>query len=125
MTAARGSVEDIFYDPKRKDNILGRNKTRLELWEEHLRAPLLALDKALKWILIKADLWLEIFRGIGRHWSVAERAQAGGQRCGTNQCGKVFGFIWIRGTACVCAQSPRIGLSQRSMDRTVSSFVSC
>ena len=28
-----------FYDPARKDNILRRNKTRLELWEEHLKAP--------------------------------------------------------------------------------------
>ena len=30
MKAARDSGED-FYDPERKDNILGRNKTRLEL----------------------------------------------------------------------------------------------
>ena len=30
------------------DNILGRNKTRLELWEEHLKDPIVALDKALK-----------------------------------------------------------------------------
>ena len=27
-------------DPARKDNILGRNKTRLELWEEHLKDPI-------------------------------------------------------------------------------------
>ena len=26
-----------------------RSKTRLELWEEHLRDPIVALDKALKW----------------------------------------------------------------------------
>ena len=31
MKAAKDSGED-FYDPDRKDNILGRNKTRLELW---------------------------------------------------------------------------------------------
>ena len=37
-----------FYDPERKDNILGRNTTRLELWEEHLKDPILALDRALK-----------------------------------------------------------------------------
>ena len=29
-----------------KDNILGRNKTRLELWEEHLKDPVVALDKS-------------------------------------------------------------------------------
>ena len=42
MKAARDRRED------RKDNISGRNKTRLELWEEHLRDPIVALDKALK-----------------------------------------------------------------------------
>ena len=47
MKAARDSGED-FYDPERKDNILGRNKTRLELWEEHRKDPIVALDKALK-----------------------------------------------------------------------------
>ena len=26
-----------FYDPARKDNIVGRNETRLELREEHLK----------------------------------------------------------------------------------------
>ena len=47
MKAARDSGED-FYDPERKDKILGRNKTRLELWEEHLKDPVVALEKALK-----------------------------------------------------------------------------
>ena len=47
MKAARDTGE-AFYDPERKDNILGRNETRLELWEEHLKDPFVALDKALK-----------------------------------------------------------------------------
>ena len=47
MQAARDSG-DNFYDPERKDNILGINKTRLKLWEEHLKDPIVALDKALK-----------------------------------------------------------------------------
>ena len=34
--AAKDRRED-FYDPDRKDNILGRIKTRLELWEELLK----------------------------------------------------------------------------------------
>ena len=43
-----GGVEK-FCDPARKDdNILGRNQTRLELWEKHLKDPIIALDKALK-----------------------------------------------------------------------------
>ena len=36
------------YDPELKDNILGRNGTRLALWEEHLKDPVVALDKALQ-----------------------------------------------------------------------------
>ena len=47
LKAARDSGEN-FYDPERKDNILGRNKTRLELWEEHLKDPIVALDRASK-----------------------------------------------------------------------------
>ena len=31
-----------------KTNILVRNKTRLELWEEHFKDPIVALDKALR-----------------------------------------------------------------------------
>ena len=47
MTAAKDRREE-FYDPARKDNILGRSKTRLELWEEHLKDPIVALDEAQK-----------------------------------------------------------------------------
>ena len=47
MKAAKDR-KDAFYDRERKDNILGRNKTRLELWEEHLKDPIMALDKVLK-----------------------------------------------------------------------------
>ena len=47
MKAAKDMGED-FHDPERKDNMLGRSKTRLELWEKHLKDPIVALDKALK-----------------------------------------------------------------------------
>ena len=47
MKAAKDRREE-FYDPARKDNIWGRNTTGLELWEEHLKDPIVALDKALK-----------------------------------------------------------------------------
>ena len=43
---------------------------------------------------------------------VAERAQVWCQRCGSNQCGKVFGLISILGTVCVYAQHPHIGMSR-------------
>ena len=47
LKAAMDGREE-FHDPARKDNILGRNRTRLEVWEEHLKDSIVALDKALK-----------------------------------------------------------------------------
>ena len=47
MKAAKDAGEE-HYDPTREDNILGRNKTRLALREEHFKGPIFALDKALK-----------------------------------------------------------------------------
>ena len=47
MKAAKDRKEE-FYDPAREEDISKRNKTRLELWEEHLKDPKAALDKALK-----------------------------------------------------------------------------
>ena len=43
MIAAKDREED-FCDRDRKDNILERNKTRLEKWEEHLKDPIPALE---------------------------------------------------------------------------------
>ena len=42
VKTAKDRREDC-YDPE-----LGRSKTRLELWEEHLKDPIVALDRALK-----------------------------------------------------------------------------
>ena len=47
MKAAKEGGEE-YYDPKREDNIEGRNETRVALWEEHLKNPIGPLDKALK-----------------------------------------------------------------------------
>ena len=47
MKAARDRKEG-FYDPAREEDISRRIKTRLKLWEEHLKDPIAALDKALK-----------------------------------------------------------------------------
>ena len=47
MEAAEDAREE-YYDPDREDNILERDKTRLALWEEHLKDPIVALDKAAK-----------------------------------------------------------------------------
>ena len=45
MKAAK-DVGEEYCDPTREDNILGRSKTRLALWEEHLKHPVVALDKS-------------------------------------------------------------------------------
>ena len=47
MKAAKDAGEE-YCDPTREDNIQGRHETRLALWEEHLKDPIVALDKALK-----------------------------------------------------------------------------
>ena len=47
MKAAKEAGKE-YYDPKREDNIKGRNETILALWEEHLKDPIGALDKALQ-----------------------------------------------------------------------------
>ena len=45
MKAAKDRKEE-FYDRAREEDISTRNKTRLELWEGHLKDPIAALDKA-------------------------------------------------------------------------------
>ena len=47
MKAAKDRRED-FCDPARKDSILRRKKTRLELWEEHLKRPKCCAGQSLK-----------------------------------------------------------------------------
>ena len=47
VRAAKDRQEE-FYDPAREEDISRRSKTRLELWEEHLKDPIVALDEALK-----------------------------------------------------------------------------
>ena len=39
-----------FHDPERRDNTLDRKKRRLDFWKEHLKDPIVALDKASKWV---------------------------------------------------------------------------
>ena len=58
MKAAKDRKEE-FYDPAREEDISRRNKMRLELWEEHLKDPIAALDKALKCVESQYKSWLE------------------------------------------------------------------
>ena len=47
MKAAKDAGEE-YYDPMREEGTKGRNETRSALWEEHLKDPIVVLDKALK-----------------------------------------------------------------------------
>ena len=46
MKAAKDRRED-FYHPAGTNNILIRNRTRLELWEEHLKDPIFCAGQSL------------------------------------------------------------------------------
>ena len=63
-----------------KTNIKGRNETRLALWEERLKDPIVALDKALK------CEWKMCIRGLGpsarRKECVAMAGVASSKVCG-------------------------------------------
>ena len=60
MKAAKDAGEE-YNDPTREDNIKGRNETRLALWEEHLKDPIVAwtMPKSAWKFIIEAECWLE------------------------------------------------------------------
>ena len=62
MNAAWNRSEE-YYDPARKEHILGRTKTRVELWEEHIKDPIAALAKVLDFFLkfpFRAGFWFVV-----------------------------------------------------------------
>ena len=118
-------MERILYDPKRKDNILGRNKNATGTVGRAPQTPDRGLGRSfevrgefvLKLGYCPRDFLVEVvFNGL---WPRGLRH--GAKDVGTNFCGKMFGLTWILGTACVCAHLPRIGTFQESMGRMVSS----
>ena len=120
MKAAKDAGEE-YYDPTREDNIQGRSETRSALWEEHLKDPIVALDKALKCVEIFLDFSARVLGGRvsrnGGRWlppKFVGKADLGGRFCPT----------WIRWIVCVCAQSPRNGMQQGSVGRMASSLSS-
>ena len=98
MKAAK-DAGDEYYDPTGEDNILGKNKTRLALREEHLKDPIVALDKALK--CVENSYWRSrpkcMVEGVscnGWRWlppKFVRKADLGG-RCGP---------IWPRWKVCL------------------------
>ena len=115
-------MREKYYDPEREDNILVRNKTRLALWEEHLKDPIVALVKALKCgenscLKVLARVLCE---GSVLHWLLLASSKV----CGKSRSGRAFDPTWIQWIVCVYAQHPRSGLCQVSMGRLASSLSS-
>ena len=75
MMAAKDAGEEDC-DPERKDNILERNKKRLQLWEEHLKDPIASLEKSVE---VRGEVVLGLILGprpcggSGLQWLVLPR----------------------------------------------------
>ena len=91
MKAAKDREEE-FYDPARKDNILGRKQTKLELCKEHLEDPIMALDKALKCLENPCHgcplAQSSCVKSPELHWPAVGWSQAFCQRCGKKRSGR-------------------------------------
>ena len=74
-----------------------RNKTRLKLWEEHLKDPIVALDKALR--------CLQNSGGSDFRWPVLASFKV----CGRSRSGRAFGSTRIRWTVCLRTASMKYG----------------
>ena len=121
MKAAKDAGEE-YYDPDREGSILKRNKTISALWEDHLKDPIVALDKALKCVensCLKSgpESCVEVAFCNGWCWLPPKFV-------GKSLSGRAFGPACIRWIVCVCAQHPWSGMCQGSMGRMASSFSS-
>ena len=119
--AAKDAGEESC-DPAREDNILVRNKTRLALWEEHLKDPIVALDKALKSVENSCQKVLArvLCGGSVFHWPLLASSKVYGR----SRFGRAIGPTWIRWIVCAYAQHPWSGMCQGSTGRMASSFSS-
>ena len=124
MKAAKDRREE-FCDSPRKDNILRRKQTRLELWEgpnHSLGQSSEVLGESVSRLTFGSRHLMK--KSCQFQWPLAGKAQSLCQRCGKDLSGKAFGLIWTRGIARVCAQLPLIRTFRGSMGRTASSFSS-
>ena len=97
-----------FYDPARKDKHFGKTSDPARGVE---RAPIRpteeALEKALNYLDLNADCWLETLVKLAVYGLRPRGVRHGAKDAETNRCVKLFGPIGIRGTA--CALLPRTG----------------
>ena len=116
--------EKEFCDLALKDNILGRNRTRLKLWEEHLKRPNCSIGQSFEVLRESVSRLTSFSRHfvevVGFQWLAAERVPKMWVR---PQWEGVWPYL-TRGTVCVYAQPPRIGMFRGSMGRMASSSCS-
>ena len=125
MKAAKDRREE-YYDPAKIT--FWEGKRHDWSWEEHIKDPVIALDKALKCL---ENPYCGLTSGSKR--LVESRVNCHGlQLCGHQDVaqdvrkavlGKASGLAWTRGTVCACGQRP-VGTLQGSMGRMASSFSS-
>ena len=116
MKAVKDRREE-FHDPARKDNILGRNWTRLELWGRAPQRPNCGPGQSPK---VRGSAGLKLARGFveaRQQWHAIGWCRIWCYRCGKRSCG----LFWMLGIVCVYAQSPRNGMFQGDSGRTASS----
>ena len=107
MRAVKDAGEQ-HYDPTREHKFKERNETRLARWEEHLKDPIGALDKALKCVENQY------------YNSRAKILLASSEVSGKSRSGRAFAPTWIRWLRTALWN----GTCQGSTGRMASSFSS-
>ena len=73
-------TEEQYHDPDREEDIEGRNRTRLTLWEKYRKNPIVSLDETLKYVenphYWDCSLTRGLFDEFGFQWLVVERTRS-------------------------------------------------
>ena len=121
-------MRGFFYDPARKEENLGRTRTRLELREEHFKEPMGAVAKVMECLENPFQGWYLVHSLSLPSVVVAVACSIVGakilQRCGKGSTGKASGLTWTHGMLWRCAQYLAPGMYQGSTGRMASSFSS-
>ena len=123
MPAAWDRGEE-YCDPARKEDILGRTRTRLDFgknismsrlrpWQKRWNAWNISFSAGFGFVVCCCQsLWLQ--------WPAVLCVSRFCKRCGKDPTGKASGLAWIHGTWCACAHHPAVGMSWGSMGHTAS-----
>ena len=125
MKAVKDRREE-YCDPARKEDIWGKTKTRLELWEEHLKDPLVAPAKA-------TEMFGESLLGLAFGFTVCRCQPLSSQWLSSIAAVKILQRMWEgpcwEGVSpskthgmCACAHHPASGTSRGSTGRMAASF---